>query len=164
MKITKDKIELKHLETKHLEALMNYSLPEDQINFTALPKLAFERLAERMDNLAHPITILLDDKPSGFFILDYGDDKIELTKNENSLLVRSLSINPVYQGLGYGKVAMKMMDDFVKEYFPTINELVLAVNFKNRSAYQLYLNVGYVDDGSQREWYNGKQHLLKKHI
>mgnify|MGYP003621043118 FL=1 len=57
-----------------------------------------------------------------------------------------------------------MMDDFVKEYFPTINELVLAVNFKNRSAYQLYLNVGYVDDGSQREWYNGKQHLLKKHI
>ena len=62
MKITKDKIELKHLETKHLEALMNYSLPEDQINFTALPKLAFERLAERMDNLAPPLSLFLDDK------------------------------------------------------------------------------------------------------
>lgn len=159
-----NKIQLKHTEPTHHQALINYTLPEDQIHFTALPVQTFERLKERIDGGAKPVTILLNEKPIGFFVLDYGDDKLELTKNENSLLVRSLSINPVYQGNGYGKEAMSLVDGFVKENFPTINELVLAVNFKNKSAYDLYLKVGYVDDGSQREWHNGMQHLLKKKL
>ena len=87
-----------------------------------------------------------------------------MTDNENSLLVRSLSINPKHQGKGYGKIAMLLVDSFVKENFPTIDELVLAVNFKNKSAYNLYLKVGYTDDGSQREWLSGPQHLLKKQL
>ncbi|WP_413533879.1 GNAT family N-acetyltransferase [Empedobacter brevis] len=156
-------IQLKYTEVNHHDALL-YNLTEEQLPFTALPIQAFERLEERIDDYAKPITILLNDKPIGFFVLDYGDDKLELTKNENSLLVRSLSVNPIYQGKGYGKIAMKLLDNFVKENFPTINELVLAVNVKNKSAYDLYLKTGYVDDGSQREWYNGLQHLLKKKL
>lgn len=157
-------IRLKHTELKHYEGLLNYTLSDEQKTYTALPVETFERLKERTDNYAKPITILLDDKPIGFFVLDYGDDKLELTKNENSLLVRSLSVNPIYQGKGYGKIAMKLVDSFVRDNFPTIDELVLAVNFKNKSAYDLYLKVGYIDDGSQREWHNGSQHLLKKKL
>ena len=115
-------------------------------------------------NNAKPITILLDDKPIGFFVLDYGEDKYDLTPNENSLLLRSLSINQAFQGNSYGKIAMNLVDDFVKTYYPTLDELVLAVNFKNTSAYQLYIKVGYTDDGSQREWNNGMQHLLRKKL
>lgn len=148
----------------HKAALLSYSLPENQINFTALPEQVFERLGNRADNLANAITILLGEEPIGFFVLDYGEDKMELTTNEASLLVRSLSINPIYQGKGYGKIAMLLMDDFVKEYYPTVNELVLAVNFKNNSAYNLYINVGYVDDGNVREIIKGSQHLLSKKI
>ena len=157
-------IHLKYTEIQHHNALLNYSLSEEQINFTALPEQTFQRLEERIDNDAKPITILLDDEPIGFFVLDYGEDKLDLTKNENSLLLRSLSINPAFQGKGFGKIAMNLVDDFVKENFPTINELVLAVNFLNKSAYDLYLKVGYIDDGSQREWINGMQHLLRKKI
>ncbi|WP_291077418.1 MULTISPECIES: GNAT family N-acetyltransferase [unclassified Empedobacter] len=156
-------IQLKHTETKHHDALL-YNLPEDQIPFTALPSETFERLKLRTDGHAKPITILLDEVPIGFFVLDYGDDKLEMTNNTNSLLLRSLSINPEFQGKGYGKISMNLMDDFVKDNFPTIDELVLAVNFNNKSAYDLYLKVGYIDDGSQREWFNGMQHLLKKKI
>ena len=97
-------------------------------------------------------------------MLDYGEDKYDLTPNENSLLLRSLSINQAFQGNSYGKIAMNLVDDFVKTYYPTIDELVLAVNFKNTSAYQLYIKVGYTDDGSQREWNNGMQHLLRKKL
>ena len=61
-------------------------------------------------------------------------------------------------------LGMNLVDDFVKTYYPTIDELVLAVNFKNTSAYQLYIKVGYTDDGSQREWNNGMQHLLRKKL
>ncbi|WP_282630552.1 GNAT family N-acetyltransferase [Empedobacter sedimenti] len=157
-------IQLKFTESIHHNALLNYTLPENQINFTALPELTFHRLKERKDNHAKPITILLEAEPIGFFVLDYGDDKLEMTNNKNSLLVRSLSINPQYQGKGYGKVAMNLVDGFVKDNFPTIDELVLAVNFNNKSAYDLYLKVGYIDDGSQREWVNGMQHLLRKKI
>ncbi len=159
-----DNIQLKFTETTHHNALLNYTLPENQFNFTALPELTFQRLKARKDNYAKPITILLNGVPIGFFVLDYGDDKLELTNNKNSLLVRSLSINPQFQGKGYGKTAMILVDEFVKENYPTIDELVLAVNFKNTSAYDLYLKVGYVDDGSQREWLNGMQHLLSKKI
>ncbi len=83
-------IQLKHTETKHHDALL-YNLPEDQIPFTALPSETFERLKLRADGHAKPITILLDEVPIGFFVLD-------------------------------------------------------------------------IEDGSQREWFNGMQHLLKKKI
>lgn len=157
-------IQLKFYNESHLETLISYTLSEEQTKFTALPFQAFERLKERTDNHAKPITIILDNEPIGFFVLDYGEDKLEMTDNENSLLVRSLSINPKHQGKGYGKIAMNLVDRFIKENFPTIDELVLAVNFKNKAAYDLYLKVGYIDNGSQREWYNGSQHLLKKKL
>lgn len=157
-------IQLKFYNESHLETLISYTLSEEQTKFTALPFQAFERLKERTDNHAKPITIMLDNEPIGFFVLDYGEDKLEMTDNENSLLVRSLSINPKHQGKGYGKIAMNLVDRFIKENFPTIDELVLAVNFKNKAAYDLYLKVGYIDNGSQREWYNGSQHLLKKKL
>lgn len=157
-------IQLKFYNESHHEALISYDLSEEQTKFTALPFQAFERLKERTDNHAKPITIMLDNEPIGFFVLDYGEDKLEMTDNENSLLVRSLSVNPKHQGKGYGKIAMNLVDRFIKENFPTIDELVLAVNFKNKAAYDLYLKVGYIDNGSQREWYNGSQHLLKKKL
>jgi N-acetylglutamate synthase-like GNAT family acetyltransferase len=36
-------------------------------------------------------------------VLDFGKDKFELTDNESSVLVRSLSVNPQMQGRGIGK-------------------------------------------------------------
>jgi len=158
------KLQLRFYEQKHYNDLVSYSLPEEQLYFTALPLQVFERLEQREDDFAKAVTILLDEKPIGFFVLDFGEDKMDLTKNENSLLLRSLSIDPKYQGEGYGKSAMLLMDSFVKEHYPIVEELVLAVNFKNKSAYNLYLKVGYIDDGSVREMEKGKQHLLRKQL
>lgn len=158
------KLQLRFYEQKHYNDLISYSLPEEQLYFTALPLQVFERLEQREDDFAKEVTILLDERPIGFFVLDFGEDKMDLTNNENSLLLRSLSINPNYQGEGYGKSAMLLMDSFVKEHYPIVEELVLAVNFKNKSAYNLYLKVGYIDDGSVREMEKGKQHLLRKKL
>lgn len=149
----------------HYNELIKYNLPKDQINFTALPAKAIEQLSKRKDqeNLK-AITILLAEKPIGFFVLDYGKDKLELTDNINSLLLRSLSMNPFYQGKGYGKKAMYLLDEFIKCNYTDIEELVLAVNFKNKLAYQLYLKVGYEDNGKTRKWLQGFQYLLKKKL
>ena len=96
--------------------------------------------------------------------MDFGIDKLDLTENENSTLLRSLSINPEYQGKGIGKTAMIVLSDFVKENFPECDEVVLAVNFNNKSAYDLYLKCGFKDEGKTREFKNGYQHLLSKRI
>ncbi|MBB4807894.1 RimJ/RimL family protein N-acetyltransferase [Chryseobacterium defluvii] len=141
---------------------LSYTLDEVQSSFTALSQFALEKIYERSDGLAFPITILYENVPAGFFVLDFGDDKLELTDNSKSALVRSLSVNPHFQGKGIGTEAMRQIPGFLKAYFPDrqTEEVVLAVNFKNTSAYRLYLKAGYQDHGKTRVWKDSFQHLL----
>ncbi|MBP2618911.1 GNAT family N-acetyltransferase [Chryseobacterium jejuense] len=148
---------------KHLSGV-SYSLDENQLRFTASANQALQNIEERDDNDAFPITILENDVPAGFFVLDFGKDKFELTDNQNSVLVRSLSVNPEMQGRGIGKVAMILVDDFVNENFKHCDEIVLAVNQKNDSAYHIYLKAGYIYDGKTRIGRSGLQYLMYKKI
>jgi len=110
------------------------------------------------------VTILQDEKPAGFFVLDFGEDKLDLTDNEKSVLLRSLSVNPDLQGKGIGKAAMQLVDRFVRENFPDCDEIVLAVNQKNISAYQIYLKTGYLHEGKSRMGRSGPQYLMHKKL
>ncbi len=75
---------------------LNHDLDQIQIQFTVTMRLALERLAERNSNndfFAKPITIFYEGKPVGFSVIDFGEDKMELSENKNCVLVRSLSVN-----------------------------------------------------------------------
>ncbi|WP_250252821.1 GNAT family N-acetyltransferase [Chryseobacterium sp. Marseille-Q3244] len=148
---------------EHLSGV-SYSLDESQLRFTASADQALQRIRERDDNHAFPIIILEDNIPAGFFVLDFGNDKFELTDNENAVLVRSLSVNPVMQGKGIGKIAMMQVDDFIRENFKQCDEIVLAVNQENNSAYHIYLKAGYIYDGKTRMGRNGPQYLMYKKL
>lgn len=148
---------------EHLSGV-SYSLDESQLRFTASATQALQSIEERDDNKAFPITILENNVPAGFFVLDFGNDKLELTDNENSVLVRSLSINPHMQGRGIGKIAMMLIDDFVRKNFKQCDEIVLAVNQKNDSAYYIYLKAGYIFDGKTRIGRSGPQYLMYKKL
>ncbi|ROH97502.1 GNAT family N-acetyltransferase [Chryseobacterium daecheongense] len=143
---------------------LNYKLDETQSQFTAKAEEALQRISERQDDLAYPVTVFYGEKAAGFFVLDFGDDKLDLTDNPDSVLVRSLSINPDLQGKGIGKSAMLKMDDFIKENFKDCNEIVLAVNQNNTSAYELYLKTGYFYDGKTRIGRSGPQYLMYKKL
>jgi len=157
-------IELAFFEELHLKEVTAYTLPAEQLAFTALPMAVFERLRQREDAHARPVTILKDGFPVGFLVLDYGKDKLDLTENTEALLVRSLSLNPDYQGRGYGKRAMELIEDFVRKNYTGVNELVLAVNVDNTSAFRLYLHVGYKYDGRQCRGIRGMQYVMTKKI
>lgn len=148
---------------EHLSGV-SYSLDENQLRFTASPNQALENIEKRDDHDAYPITILENFVPVGFFVLDFGKDKFELTDNENSVLVRSLSVNPDVQGKGIGKAAMIQVDDFVRKNFKHCDEIVLAVNQKNDSAYHIYLKAGYIYDGKTRIGRSGPQYLMYKKL
>lgn len=143
---------------------VNYILNEFQLAYTSTAEFALNRMAERNTGLEFAITIFDDEKPAGFFTLDFGEDKFDLTETQNSTLLRSLSINPELQGKGIGKAAMLQVDDFVRENFKDCEEIVLAVNQNNISAYELYLKVGYHYDGKTRIGRSGLQYLMYKKL
>lgn len=143
---------------------LHYVLDENQLQYTSTAKQALQRIEDRNDSNGFAITVFDDAKPCGFFVLDFGEDKFELTDNKKSVLLRSLSINPNVQGKGIGKAAMQTVDDFVKQNFPDCNEIVLAVNQKNRAAYHIYLKTGYLYDGKSRMGRSGPQYLMYKKL
>lgn len=157
-------VHLAFYESKDYDDLTSYGLDEQQKHFTAMPKATLELIKEKNTSDKFPISIFYNNQTVGFFVLDFGQDKFELTDNENSTLLRSLSLNPEYQGKGIGKTAMLLLSDFLKTEFPECEEVVLAVNFNNKTAYDLYLKCGFEDDGKTREMSKGWQHLLSKHL
>ncbi|PJJ63103.1 GNAT family N-acetyltransferase [Chryseobacterium geocarposphaerae] len=143
---------------------LRYVLDEKQSLYTSTAEQALERIKERGDDLAFPVSIFDDEKVAGFLVLDFGADKFDITDNPNSVLLRSLSINPEFQGKGIGKSAMLVTDEFVKKHFSTCDEIVLAVNQNNRLAYEIYLKTGYSYDGKMREGRSGPQYLMYKKL
>lgn len=156
-------VELNFFQQKDLPGL-SYTLDELQSQYTATAQQALQKIEERSDTLAFPITIFENENPAGFFVLDFGNDKLELTDNHHSMLLRSFSINPEQQGKGIGKKAMIQVDEFIRENFKECDEIVLAVNQNNTFAYQLYLAVGYQYEGKERIGRSGLQYLMYKKL
>lgn len=143
---------------------LRYVLDEEQSLYTSTAEQALERIKERGDNLAFPVSIFENENIAGFLVLDFGADKFDITDNPNSVLLRSLSINPDFQGKGIGKSVMLVIDEFVKKHFDTCDEIVLAVNQNNRLAYEIYLKTGYSYDGKMRDGRSGPQYLMYKKL
>lgn len=140
---------------------VNYILSEEQLQFTASPENALQRMKERNDDQKHPVCIVQNNEIVGFFVLDKSDDKNVFTTNYRAILLRSLSLNPLFQGKGIAKEAMLMIPTFMRNNFPDDNEVVLAVNFQNPLAYQLYLKTGFIDQGKTLTGRNGLQYILE---
>lgn len=158
--------ELKFYQSEDLSEI-DYILDDIQSQYTATAKQSLEKIEERNqrgDFFAYPITIFYQEKIAGFFVLDFGEDKFDLTENADSVLLRSLSINPDFQGKGIGKSAMTKADHFMREHFTDCNEIVLAVNEKNTQAFQLYIKTGYEFEGKTREGRSGTQFLMFKKL
>ncbi len=163
------RINLEKLKESHKTDLLNYNLLEGQDKFTAIPSIVFERISKREnigDFTAIPVTIIYDNIPVGLFVLDFGNDRFVFTENKNSILLKALSINPKYQGKGIAKKAMELIPNFINEGigFSDIEEIVLAVNIKNKNAYRLYRKVGYFETGQAIIGNFGLQRIMKCEI
>lgn len=141
-----------------------YDLDEVQSKYT---RSMYTNIVEDEIEKIHgkfPCTILFENKAVGFVVLDRTSDRLHLTNNPNSLLLRGLSINPVYQGLGIGKKALIEIESYAQSLFPDLDEIVLTVNQENNQVYQMYLKLNYVDTGRFKEGKFGLQHMMYKRI
>ena len=79
-----------------LSCMVTIMEPEEQEQFTALPIHSLEMTHER-----HPIVILINNEPVGFFVLHSSDRVKEYSDNPKAMLLTSFSINHSHQGKGF---------------------------------------------------------------
>ncbi|AFH63297.1 GNAT family N-acetyltransferase [Paenibacillus caseinilyticus] len=151
------KIELTHWTPRYAEALDAFELPAEQLQFTALPKDALSQAADQ-----HPIVILSEGTPVGFFVLHSSERVHEYSANPRAMLLAALSVDRRQQGKGYAKLGMLALPGWIRTHFPNCNEVVLAVNHKNRPARQLYWTACFADTGRRRMGPNGEQWIMSR--
>lgn len=157
-------LQIQPYQSSYYSALSQFEIPKEQLEFTASP---YDCLILRKVELLtgkFPTVFLQDGIPVGFFVLDISEDKMSLTSNENSILLRSLSINLPYQGKGLGRSLMRMIPLYVKSVFHGVNEIVLSVNEKNTLAYKVYMSTGYLDNGEIVDEQTSPKHVLHYRI
>mgnify|MGYP001219931001 CR=1 FL=1 len=147
-----EQVELQRYHPGHAETLKTFSLPKEQEQFTSLPIHLLE-----VSDIRHPIVIVHNHEPVGFFVLHASERVKEYTDNPNAMLLTSFSINYPQQGRGFAKKGLEQIKPFARKEFPWCNEIVLAVNRKNIAAQKLYRKVGYQDTGRRRMGPIGEQ-------
>ncbi|MBB6453309.1 RimJ/RimL family protein N-acetyltransferase [Salirhabdus euzebyi] len=151
-------IKLAMYEEKYKEKLYDFDLPEEQKQFTGMPRETVDLAVG--DQHRHPIVILHNENPIGFFVLHFSDEITDFTTHTEVLLLRAFLIDQNHQGKGYAKEAMLLLPAFVQEVFPEVEEIILVVNERNIAAQQLYKKVGFVDKGFRREGKIGPQYVM----
>lgn len=133
-----------------------YQLVESQLRFTNHPQAAV-KLASAIRT---PILVLVEGKLVTYFDLHREEGVAPYSDNPHAILLRAFSTDVLEQGKGYAKQALQQLPGFVKKHFPTINEIVLAVNTENVVAQGLYKKCGFINYGERREGRMGEMIVM----
>ena len=93
------KVRLAHVSDEHLDCLNTFELPEEQVQYTRLP-----RDVSDLQEWQYPIVILAGEEPVGFFLLHRTERVKEFTGNPDAILLTAFSIDYRQQGKGYTKI------------------------------------------------------------
>ncbi|WP_141431763.1 GNAT family N-acetyltransferase [Bacillus sp. 03113] len=145
IKTFESKIKIDFYRPEHKLLLKNYFLPLEQVQYTSLPLAAIADC--EADNDRYPFVILINDEIAGFFILHGWEGVKEYYHNRKAILLRAYSINTLFQGKGIATKSLKLLPSFVREHFPDKNEIILAVNARNKAAQHVYQKCGFIDKG-----------------
>ncbi|WP_242143100.1 MULTISPECIES: GNAT family N-acetyltransferase [unclassified Bacillus cereus group] len=158
MSIHTEDIKLVPYKEDYKEKIATFTLPSEQVQFTANPSDLLEKAKE--DITKHVVVIVDQDVPVGIFALQTGEIVKEYTNNSDAVLLVSFSVDYEKQGKGYAKRGLCLLQEYVTAYFPGTNEVVLAVNERNIPAQKVYLKVGFEDRGQRKMGPIGRQLIL----
>ncbi|NKE06602.1 GNAT family N-acetyltransferase [Mesobacillus selenatarsenatis] len=155
--MSKETVSLEFYIPQFKNALLKYDLLEEQRRFTAFPEDALEMCKE--DPERHPVVILYDNEPAGFFVLHGRSGVIDYSDNQNAMLLRAYSINLSFQGKGIASKSVMLLKRFVKEHFTQVDEIILAVNHSNIMAQNVYTKGGFIDQGKRAMGREGEMYI-----
>ncbi|MGY3715793.1 GNAT family N-acetyltransferase [Sutcliffiella cohnii] len=153
-------VKLDFYKEEYRPNLVDYHLSGEQSNYASDPLPALLKCEE--DNTRHPVVILYNGEPAGFFILHGWEGVKEYSDNKDAILLRSYSVNPKFQGNGIAKQSLQVLDSFVKRNFPEVNEIILSVNYMNIVAQHVYKMAGFIDKGGRVMGRKGELFILHK--
>ncbi|MFA1822113.1 GNAT family N-acetyltransferase [Virgibacillus oceani] len=152
-------IRLKFYCAAYLPQLKDYRLSISHREFTGVPLESIEICSK--DKNRHSIIIDYHGSAIGYFVLHKGSKVENYFTNDFALLLRTYSVDSRYQGMGIAKQSMKLLPAFVKQHFPEINEIVLAVNQRNAAAQHVYMESGFLDTGRRLMGRKGEQLIFQ---
>lgn len=153
-----DSITLEFYHDAYAQQADHYKLSPEQREFTSMPIPAIELCG--VEENRHPVMILQKSRLAGFFVLQGWEGAKLYCDNQNSLLLRAYSVDADYQGKGIARRSLELLPAFAEEHFPEKNEIVLAVNERNRAARHVYEKAGFRDTGRRIMGRKGLQHIL----
>lgn len=158
--IHRNNITLDFYEHKYHSQLEDYGIPAEQLTYTSMPLDAVQKCSIEDDRF--PTVILSNDRVVGFFVLHGWEGVKAYSDNRKAILLRGYSINDAFQGKGIATNSLIQLPSFIKTYFPEKNEIILAVNIRNKVAQYVYKKAGFKDKG--RRVMGKKGELIILHI
>lgn len=155
-------ITLDFYKEEYKAKLSDYHLSDEQSRYARVPLKALQKCEE--DETRHPIVILYNGEPAGFFVLHGWEGVRTYSNNRDAILIRGYSINSKYQGKSIAKKSLLELNFFVKRNFPNANEIILAVNHKNTAAQHVYMKSGFIDKGKKVMGIKGELLIFHKAI
>lgn len=135
-------IYLREALIEDIPLLVNYAM--DTRSFVEKPMDALTESLHETEK--HPILIFNDSTLVGFFILQLGKSVARYTDTSDAILFKSHSIDIHFQGQGFAKKSLQLLPAFVRTHFPSIKEIVLAVEADNLSSQMLYVRFGFISN------------------
>lgn len=141
--------------------LNHYQLSD--LTYTASP----QQVLQRVKNAASCKMILVKnaDQIVGYFCLqgaaapcEYGGDA------HHDLLLRSFSIDERYRRQHLGLTAMQLVPAYVRQNYPEIKCIILAVNHANAAAKRCYQQAGFRDSGRRNLGRRGEQLIYERDV
>jgi len=159
MSITKNEfVSLDFFKPEYTALLEDYYLHDSQKKYTAMPLEALKMC--EMDRERHPVVIFYGNELAGFFVLHGWDGAMEFSDNKDAILLRAYSVNATLQGKGIANKSMSLLPSFVRQHFPSKNEIILAVNHANKIAQNVYFKCGFIDKGTRAMGREGEMFIL----
>jgi GNAT superfamily N-acetyltransferase len=139
---------------------LDYRLSAPQSDFSSIPLDLIRDETLRQDPRRSLVAMRWGGLAVGLFQLNTGLEKMDYGSNPQSILLRSFSINPAFQGKGMAKEILRQLPDFIRRNFPEVNEVLLSVNKRNPHAHRLYSDAGFTDTGRLMNGPFGEQYIL----
>lgn len=149
-------------EEKFKDKIENYSLSDEQLQYTGTPSIGVD--LSKFDLDRHAILAIEDNELVTFFVLHENEGVKPYSENERAILLRTFSTDFHHQGKGYAKQSLLLLPQFVRTQFPHINEISLAVNARNTAAQSLYKKCGFLDEGVKKMGTKGELVIMSFYL
>lgn len=151
-------MELLFQNGEHIQLLQNYQLSSAQLKNTMHPKDCI--LLANEDHNRNNIVVMDGDKCVAFFVLHIAEGVKPYSNNPNSILFRAFSVQQYLTDRGIGSFVMKQLPQFVRQHFPTADEIILCVNCLNERAIHVYEKMNYIKAEGTVEGRQGPMYVM----